>query len=184
MVDVDLLASHSSQSTPFYAAENDIFPDVVFVTLDDTEHSSQNFVGEIVGLAADFDKALVCGVVIVFLGFLAGIFEVIDLDIVPQTLSNALHFFGQLIGGEGFHDLVEDAQLPFLGRGALGHMDALKGVVDVEIAAGLAAFAVDSEWVAHHGLNDEPIENGSENLVIVEKSSQLAARGSWLMADG
>ncbi len=53
-----------------------------------------------------------------------------------------------------------------------GQLDAGQGVANVEEAAGLAAGAVDGQRVADHRLQAEAVEDGAEQLVVVEAGDQ------------
>ena len=62
-------------------------------------------------------------------------------------------------------------------------LDAGERVADVEEAAGLGAGAVDGERVADHRLQAEAVEDGAEDLVVVEAGDQALVAGGLVGLD-
>ena len=76
---------------------------------------------------------------------------------------------GQLHDRELLGELVEHAELARAAAGFRAASSTQRRVsTDVEVAAGLAALAVDRERLADHRLHAEAVERGAEHLVVVE----------------
>src|SRR5262249_55100551 len=74
----------------------------------------------------------------------------------------------QVQNGKALGELVVDAALA-LGSGIVtSDFDAANGVANVEKSARLAAFAIDGERLTNGGLNAEAVEDGAEDVVVVE----------------
>lgn len=157
---------------PAHPTKDHILADVVLKGRGDLEHPFHDLLGQIMRFDADVDQPLIGGIVVVLLGLLTRVIDALDADLIAQAVADALGQLGQLIDAEGFHDLVEDAQLAGLGGGLLGLVHALQGVFDVEVAARLPALAVDGERVADDGLDDEAVDDGAEDLVVIEQGAQ------------
>ena len=119
-------------------------------------------------LKPEVEQLGVLGVVVVLFHFLARVRPVLDGDVPAEVLAGLLHPLGQLEHAELLGELVVDAQLAGVGRVGGGQRDALDRVADVEVAACLAALAVDRQRIADDGLDAEPVEGGPEDLVVVE----------------
>ena len=101
----------------------------------------------------------------------------------PELGARLLHQLGELRDGELLGELVEDAELAQLGGVVHCELDALERVADVETAAGLAALPVDGERVADHGLHAEAVEDGAEDLVVVEARHEPLIHGRLVRLD-
>ena len=95
-------------------------------------------------LEPELEELRVLGVVVVLLELLARVRRVRDRDVPAEVLAGGLHPLGQLEDAELLGELVVDAQLARVGRVGGGQGDALDRVADVQVAAGLAALAVDA----------------------------------------
>src|SRR5699024_11508835 len=82
------------------------------------------------------------------------------------------HLWSELVDGDLRGELVVDAELAGVGGVLAGDLDAGYGVLDVQVAAGLGAVAVDGEIVADRRLDDEAVQGGAEHGVVVEAVDQ------------
>src|ERR1700733_10638086 len=74
--------------------------------------------------------------------------------------------------GKLLSELVKDAEFTFARRIQTSKFDAAHSVADIQEAARLAAFAINSEWMAKCCLGTEAIENSAEDFVIVKTVDQ------------
>ena len=160
--------SASASGTQLHALEDHVAVDLVPMAVDRVEHRVDELLGEVVRLEAELEELRVLGVVVVLLGFLARVRDALDDDLAAEVRGGVADALGELEDGELLGELVVDPQLAGIGRVGDRQRDALDRVADVEVAARLAALAVDGQRVADDGLHAEAVERGPEDLVVVE----------------
>ncbi len=76
---------------------------------------------------------------------------------MPRCFAGFLHSCGEIEHGELLGELVVDAAFALLGGIQAGELDAADGVANIQEAASLAAFAIDSERLADGCLHAEAV---------------------------
>src|SRR3954468_812465 len=139
-----------------------------FVALDRVDDRLDQLLAQQRRLEAEVEELRVDRVVVVLFLLDPGVLDVVDRNPVAEVLAGLLDQLRQPEDRELLGELVEDAHLAALGWVVDRQLDAVESVADVEEAAGLAAGAVDGERVADHRLHAEAVEDGAEELVVVE----------------
>src|SRR5713226_8281515 len=121
-----------------------------------------------VRLQAEVDELRVLGVVIVLLGLHTRIRNVIDLDRHSKFLRGGFHHAGQIQNGKLLGELVVNAALAFGCRVMTRNLDTSDRIPNVEETARLTALTIDRERLADGRLHAETIEDGAEDVVIIE----------------
>src|SRR5579872_4830706 len=119
-----------------------------------------------------FDKAGMRSMIVMLLCLNARIGEVANLCLQAKTFALIDDHLCQRSKRELFGELVEDAVLAFRGRRVDGQFDALDGIAQVDIAARLLAFAINTKRVADSGLDAEAVEGCAVDLIIVKTGCQ------------
>src|ERR1022692_4106494 len=169
-----LLGGLTGGVAPLDRGAQSLKPDPVRVSLGDAEQRIDQRVRQQVRLEAELDEPGVVHVVVVVVKLDAWVIQVLDLDRVRAAPGDGL---GDLGDRHGLGHLVEDPELAPVGRILAGDLDTADGVPDVDDAAGLAAVAVNGQWLAQHGLDNEPVQHGAEHRVIVEPGGQPLVLG-------
>jgi hypothetical protein len=149
------------------------------VLLDQVEHVDQHRGRHVVRLQTEIDQGRVGGVVIVPLLLLPRVGDRTNGHVQSQLAACLDNPFGELDHAEGLGELVHDPQLAAARRVGGSQLDALQRVVEIEVAAGLAAAAIDGQRDTGHGLDEEAIDDRAEDVVVV-KVGQQAPVGAGL----
>src|SRR5208282_953594 len=136
--------------------------------LDLVENRIDQHVRQQARLEPQVDELGVLGVVVVDFGLDARVRDMLDLDAAALVLRRSLDQVGELRDRELLGELVEDAVFAGLGGFLDCDFDASHRVANVQVAAGLAAFAVHGERMPDRSLDTEPIEHRSPDSVVVE----------------
>ena len=107
-------------------------------------------------------------VVVMRFGFDTRVGLVFNLHFETHLPGNRLDVFGEIEHRKLFRELIEDAELTFLGRVKAGKLHAADRIADIEEAAGLTAAPIHAERHADGCLGAEPVQHGTEDLVVVE----------------
>src|SRR5699024_3332439 len=159
-------------SLPGDGGHDQLTLDPVGVVHRDLDDLGEVLVGQQVGLEPQVQQVGVDRVVVVVVLLHARVLGGGELDLVAQVARDLLHLLGELLDGELLGDLVVDAELAGVGGVLAGDLDAAHGVLDVQVAAGLGAVAVDGEIVADRRLDDEAVQGSAEHGVVVEAVDQ------------
>src|SRR5690606_3308959 len=145
-------------SLPGDGGHDQLALDPVGVVHRDLQHLGEMLVGQQVRLQPEVQEVGVDRVVVVVVLLHARVLGRGDVHVQAQVDSDLLHLLGELLDGELLGELVVDAELATVGGVLAGDLDAAHGVLDVQVAAGLGAVAVDGEVVADRALDDEAVQ--------------------------
>src|SRR5699024_1874543 len=155
-------------SLPGHGGHDQLAPDPIGVVLRDLEDLGEVLLGQQVRLQTQAQQVGVDRVVVVVVLLHARVLGGGDVRLEAEVAGDLLHLLGQLLDGELLGELVVDAELAAVGGVLAGDLDAAHGVLDVQVAAGLGAVAVDGEIVADRRLDDEAVQGSAEHGVVVE----------------
>src|SRR5699024_8956920 len=158
--------------------------DAVGVVHGDLDDLGEVLLRQQVRLQAQGQQRGVHGVVVVVVLLHAGVVHAGDGDLVAEIRRDLLHLLRQLLDRELLGELVVDPELAAIGGVLAGDLDAAHRVLDVEVAAGLGAVAVDGEVVADGRLDDEAVQGGAEHGVVVETVHQARVQAGLVRQIG
>src|SRR5882672_11514438 len=119
-------------------------------------------------LQAEVDELGVFCVVVVLLGLDARVGNVIDLDGNSNFPCSSFYKMGQIQDRELLCKLVVDPAFVLGSRVVASEFDASHRITNIEEAARLPALAVDGEGLSDGCLDAETIQDGAEDIVVVE----------------
>ena len=123
-------------------------------------------------LEAELDQLRVLGIVVVLFGLNPGIGKVTDFHPQSQLLGGGLHQVRQLQNRKLFGELVENAEFAFERGVQTSDFNAANRVANIQKSSGLAALPVNRKRLPGYRLHTKPIQDRSENFVIVKAVDQ------------
>ena len=124
-------------------------------------------------LQSELDQAGVLDVVVVLRGLRPRVVHVLDLYRPGELLCDHP---GDVAHRHRLGHLIEHPELASVGGVLDGEADAFHGVADIDQPPRLLAGSVNGQGFAEHGLDDEPVQHGSEDAVVVEPGRQPLIR--------
>src|SRR5262245_54124660 len=106
------VTSHRMVSSPSHTRKDALDHDVVAMPKNVLQHRRNDIVCHEVRLEAEVHQAVMDGIVVVLLHFLARVVEVLHIDPKAHSPAHPLDPIGELVNCIGFGELIENAQLP------------------------------------------------------------------------